>query len=150
MPPIIGAAIRCMTSAPVPVLNRMGINPASIARGARDILSEIDPARHLGLIDDALDQNDAQHAALEARLVAKLIAKKKGWVTADDVREKWPPYADLDPRTSSSIAATLTGTSPILTLTGCQYVTFDGFVGATGAACDELPRRCTVCWRTTF
>ena len=33
---------------------------------------------------------------------------------------------------SGAGTATLTGTSPILSLTGCQYVTFDGFVATFG------------------
>jgi len=32
MPPIIGTAMRCMTSEPVPVLQRMGKRPAMIAK----------------------------------------------------------------------------------------------------------------------
>jgi hypothetical protein len=39
----------------------------------------------------------------EARHEAKLIAKRKGSVTVDDVRLKWPPPAILDPRIMGAI-----------------------------------------------
>ncbi|MEY4931922.1 MAG: hypothetical protein RLZZ403_242 [Pseudomonadota bacterium] len=58
----------------------------------------------------------------EARHEAKLIAKRKGRVTVDDVREKWPPPSSLDPRIMGAIFA------------GKEWKRVDYIVGTRGAS----------------
>lgn len=60
-------------------------------------------------LQDALERQEYERRKAEflaeARHEAMLIAKRKGRVTVDDVRERWPPPGDLDPRIMGAIFA---------------------------------------------